>query len=97
MTVLLIWVLKSETNSYCLPVTTTSTFLHPALRGNDENQDLRIIFFPAMHFVLIKMPLKKLVNVHKCTKHDKRKTTLLLLQNKLLGAQIVLWQVTNFL
>jgi hypothetical protein len=59
MKVLLIWVLNCDSNSYYMPFTITSTVLHPALQGNDENQDLRIIFFPAVDFVLIKMPLKK--------------------------------------
>lgn len=85
MTVLLIWVLKGDTKR-CIPVTIKSTFLHPALRGNDENKDLRIIF-SQLWIVLIKMPLKKF-NVHKCTKHDKCKATLLLLQNKLLVADV---------
>jgi len=58
MQVLLIWALKCDTISYCIPVTITSTFLQLALQGNDENQDLRIIFFPAVDFVLIKMPSK---------------------------------------
>jgi hypothetical protein len=73
MKVLLIWVLKCDSNSYYMPVTITPTILHPAIQGNDEN-DLRIVFFPAVDFVLIKMPLKK-TNVHKYTKHDKCKAT----------------------